>query len=186
MMNYKFLYITGSIVIAFFAYIFFLYNEQKNSYVDLYVELCENDCRYFFPKELRPKIISSGSNKKPTINFYHKIYGKNISIWLNLSDYKFNYKIDKKENEKNITIGIIKKSNQFDSNFKKFYFYFYDKDGTKVAFLDNSFVLKVEKKLKNNLLIYYTIPSKFISDIVIIDEKITEKINSLKVIDKND
>lgn len=186
MKNYKFSFFASSIAITLLFYIYFLYTEQRNSYKDLYVELCEKDCKYFFPKELNPTIISSGSNNRPSIHLDYKINTHRIPIRLNLADHKFKYIITTKEYEINEKFGVIKKSNQFDPIYKKFYHYFYDKNGTKVGFLDNSFVLKIEKKLKNDLLVYYNIPSELISEVVAIDETITETINSFKVNEKNE
>jgi len=62
----------------------------------------------FFPKELNPTIVSSGSNNKPSIHLDYKINNHRIPIRLNLADHKFKYIITTKEYEINEKFGVIK------------------------------------------------------------------------------
>lgn len=162
-------------------FIYFLYQEQKYSHKNNYIDFCKKGCTYFFPKELHPKITSINSKNEPTLNIRYKIRDKYIYIWINLPNRYFEYpeNYDEKDQEK---YSIYPKKSRFYDNFhKKYYYYFYDKNNNKVVFIDNSLVLRVDKKINDHLIIRYRIPSELISEIITIDEEITEKINSLKV-----
>ncbi|HEY1057217.1 MAG TPA: hypothetical protein VGE55_00645 [Limnobacter sp.] len=170
------------ISIFFAALIVHSYEEQKLKYKDTYINLCNNGCNYYFPKELHPEIFSTNKHNNTSVAIKIKTANFNGTIWINKFSSPLEYPKNFEEKDESEAASSLKifESSIIDSVYKKNYGYFYDKQGNKTVFLLSQQTAISEKTTSDNIKILYIIPIKDFSKLQKIDGEITEILKSLK------